>query len=262
MTEEVIAAQPEVTPVQNEVTPPVDETATPTEEAQPEPKPERTFNQKEVDDIIQRRLAKEQRKAERLARAEAENQVLKQQLTPPAQPQSQGAPKPEQFQTYEDYLDSLTDWKVEQKLKATHEAQAREYQRRAQLEHEGKIVENLRKAAAKFDDFDEVVANPSLPVTAAMRDAIGESEIGGEIAYHLGMNIEEAERIAALSPVGQVRAILALEQKLREVPEKKTTDAPPPITPNVGKAKVEKDPSQMTDKEFAEWRKRQIAQRR
>lgn len=70
-------AQTEVAPVveqdKSATTPPEPEqTATSSEEKQPEVKPERTFTQKELDEILQKRLAKESRKIERYSRAEAE----------------------------------------------------------------------------------------------------------------------------------------------------------------------------------------------
>lgn len=240
------------------VTPPTKET-TPSEveSTESEVKPERTFTQKELDDILQKRLAKEHRKIEKFARADAENQYLREQLSrQQTQQQSipSGEPKPEQFKDYESYIEALTDYKVEKKLAVVQERSAQQRQAEAQQSAEQKIRENLSKAAEKYDDFEEVVTNPSLTITAAMRDSIGESELGGEIAYYLGSNPKEAAEIAQLSPVQQVKAIDRLEQKLK-APKKVTTDAPAPIVPNAGKGKVAKDPGQMTDAEYAKWRR-------
>ena len=63
-----------------------------------------------------------------------------------------------------------------------------------------------------------------------MAATIAESDKGGEIAYYLGSNISEAERISRLSPVAQVRAIAALEAKFTSPPVKATT-APEPTKP-------------------------------
>lgn len=231
-------------------------TADPVEEVKPEVKPEKTFTQKELDEILQKRLAKESRKIERYSRAEAELKLLKEQMQP-KQPEavSQGEPKPEQFKDYESYLDALTDWKLERKLKDREERTAQERQRQSQAEHEAKLKDNIVKVSDKYEDFEDVVTNPSLPITLAMRDAIGESEVGGDIAYYLGVNITEAERIAGLTPIGQIKAIMALEAKLKTPEVKVKTDAPPPIEPNKASAKVTKDPGKMTDEEYLKWRK-------
>jgi len=265
MADDAFAApevQTEVAPVEvQDATPPTEDTVpSEVEKTEPEVKPERTFTQKELDDILQRRLAKESRKIERYSRAEAELQLLKSQMQPKAAPVNHGEPKPDQFQDYESYIEAVTDWKVEQKFKGIQAQNEQERQRQAQTQHEQRLRSNIAKTASKYEDFEEVVSNEDLPITFAMRDAIGESDIGGDIAYHLGTNVQEAARIANLSPIAQVRAILDLEAKLK-APKKVTTDAPAPITPSGTGAKVSKSPSDMTDKEFDAWRKRHIALR-
>jgi len=256
MADVFAAPEAEVAPVevQDATTPTADTVPAEEVKTEPEVKPERTFTQKELDEILQKRLAKESRKIERYSRAEAELKLLKEQMQQQPEPVSQGEPKPENYKDYESYIEALTDYKVEAKLKGHQERIAQENQQRAQIEHEVKLRDNIIKAAEKYDDFEEVVTNDNVPITYAMRDAIGESDIGGDIAYHLGTNIQEATRIANLSPIGQVRAILDLESKLK-APKKVTTGAPAPIVPNAGKGKVTKDPGQMTDEEYAKWRK-------
>lgn len=258
MTEEVAVVEAVADPVEvnNDAASQPEATADPVEEVKPEVKPEKTFTQKELDEILQKRLAKESRKIERYSRAEAELRLLKEQMQQKPEPVvNRGEPKPEQFKDYESYLDALTDWKVESKLKGMEERKAQERQREAQTEHESKLRENVVKASSKYDDFEDVVTNPQLPITIAMRDAIGESDMGGDIAYYLGLNVHEAERIAGLSPIGQVKAILSLEAKLKAPEVKVKTDAPPPIEPNKASAKVTKDPGKMTDEEYLKWRK-------
>lgn len=242
MTDNVEAIQTEVEPVvvTEETTPPPEDTAkTGDEEAKPEVKPEKTFTQAELDEILQRRLAKEQRKIERYARAEAERDQLREQLarqTQTQQPSVQsGEPKPEQFQTYEEYLDKLTDWKVDQKLANLQEVSAQQRRAIEQQAHESTVRDNLIKAADKYDDFEEVVTNPNLSVTPVMAEAMGESEIGGELAYYLGTHPKEAEEIASLSSVAQVKAIDRLEAKLKTPP--KVSEAPAPAQV-VGKGKA------------------------
>ena len=250
--------QTEAAPVSQdkEPVPPTDETVKSEDEKdQPEAKPEKTFTQKELDEILTRRLAKESRKIERFARAEAENQYLREQLqarTPQVE-QSSGEPKPEQFKTYEEYIDKLTDWKLDQRMaKVTEQTQAQR-QAQFQAEQEAKIRENLSKAADKYDDFEDVVSNPNLPITPVMRDAIGESELAGDIAYYLGSNPKEAAEIAKMSNVQQVKAIDRIEAKLGA--PKPVSKAPEPLeTVGKGRVKSEPDLSKMSVSEYAEYR--------
>lgn len=256
MSEDIVVevVEPVVTP--EAVTPPDDATATISDENQPEVKTERTFTQKELDEILQKRLAKESRKVERYARAEAELRLLKEQMQPKQRAVEPSEPKPDQFNDYESYIASLTDWKVDQKLRGLQEQTMQQRQIDEQNNRRSSMRENLIKSADKYDDFEDVIASiPANAVTPAMVEAIGESEIAGDVAYHLGMNVQEAERIAGLSPIGQVKAIMALEAKLKAPEKKLTTDAPEPITPNANKGQVKKDPFKMTDAEYAKWRK-------
>jgi hypothetical protein len=238
--DEVVETVVEPVVTTEETTPPPEDTAkTGDEEAKPEVKPEKTFTQAELDDILQRRLAKEQRKIERYARAEAERDQLREQLdrqTQTQQPSVQsGEPKPEQFKTYEEYIKATAKWEVKQENEQARKQYEQEAQTQAQQIHEAKIRDNLSKVANKYDDFEEVVTNPSLAITPVMTDAMGESEIGGEIAYYLGNHPKEAAEIARLSNVAQVKAIDRLEAKLAAPP--KVSEAPPPAQV-VGKGKA------------------------
>ena len=53
-----------------------------------------------------------------------------------------------------------------------------------------------------------------------------------EVAYHLGANPKEAERISRLSPILQAKEIGKIEAQLAaNPPVKKTSNAPAPISP-------------------------------
>jgi hypothetical protein len=249
-SEEVVTAEAAPAETSESAAPPVEDTASSTDEKQPESKPaEKTFTQSELDDILQKRLAKEHRKLERQARLEVENEYLRKQQAQP-QPQVQqpvqeasGEPKPENFQTYEDYIEAVTDWKVEAKLNAKLQSLQEQSQQRkqqtAQASHEATIAEKLSKGDEKYDDFDEVVrTNPKLQVTIAMRDAIGDSEISEDIAYYLGTHTEESASIAGMTIVQQIKAIERLEKKLTapaQIP--RVSQAPKPAD-LVGKGRV------------------------
>ena len=194
---------------------------------------QKTFTQEELDKIVQKRIAKEQRRIERLATAEAENRMLREQMQRPqqaAQDEAGGMPQPEGFKTYEDYIAALTDWKVDQRLSGIREESAKSAQQREAEQQARTVRERMEQAAQKHDDFEEVALNPNVPITKFMADAIGESDLGGDVAYYLGSNIAEAKRIANLSPIGQVKAIAQIEAKLSQ-PQAVVSKAPKPISP-------------------------------
>jgi hypothetical protein len=191
------------------------ETETP-EEQPVEQEASKTFTQEELDAIVGKRLAREQRKWEREQAQRIAEQQARQQPTDIA---------PEQFETYEDYADALAERKA-QELLARREA---EQQQRAYLEayHDREEV-----ARDKYDDFEQVAYNPNLPVTEAMARAIQASEIGPDVLYHLGSSPNEAARISRLDPILQAREIGKIEARLAAEPlVKKTSNAPAPIAP-------------------------------
>lgn len=191
------------------------ETETP-EEQPVEQEASKTFTQEELDAIVGKRLAREQRKWEREQAQRIAEQQARQQPTDIV---------PEQFETYEDYADALAERKA-QELLARREA---EQQQHAYFEayHDREEV-----ARDKYDDFEQVAYNPNLPVTEAMTRAILASEIGPDVLYHLGSSPSEAARISRLDPILQAREIGKIEARLAAEPlVKKTSNAPAPIAP-------------------------------
>ena len=189
-------------------------TAEPVTEVQAPEVPEaapKTFSQEELDAAIGKRLAREQRKWER-------ERVV--------QPVAPAAPvTPEQFASNEDYVEALADQRAEQKL-------AEREQRKQQTEILNAYHDKEEEIRAKYDDFEQVAYNPNLPITTVMAQSIQSSDIGPEVAYHLGANPKEAERISRLSPILQAKEIGRIEAQLTSNPPvKKTSNAPSPISP-------------------------------
>jgi hypothetical protein len=109
-------------------------------------------------------------------------------------------------------------------------------------------------------DFEDVLSSSEVPMTGPMQQAIMESDIGPRLAYHLASNPEEAVKIAEMSPMGAIRALGRLEERLAsQKTEIKTTNAPPPIKTVGTRATVTKDPGKMSDAEYAKWRKSTVA---
>lgn len=184
-------------------------------ETQPEQQPEeKKFTQAEIDAMISKRLAREQRKWEREQQAKL------------AQPQApKEIPPIDQFESPDAYAEALAVRKAEELL-----AQ-REFQKQ-QAAIEEAYHEREEEARAKYDDFEQVAYNPQLRVTDVMAETIKASEMGPDLAYWLGTNPKEADRISRLSPLLQAREIGKIEAKLAaSPPAKPTTSAPAPITP-------------------------------
>jgi hypothetical protein len=216
---------------------------------------EKKFSQAELDAMIGKRLAREQRKWEREQQAKQAEMQAKARV--PAE-----LPPADQFESPEAYAEALAE-KRAQELIAQREAAK---QQAVIMEQYHDKEEEVR---GKYDDFDQVAYNPNLPITDVMAETIRASEIGPELAYHLGSNPKEAERIARLSPFLQAKEIGKIEAKLAEAPPvKKTSSAPAPISPvsarvsNTGVVDTT-DPRAAKTMSDSEWieaeRRRQIA---
>jgi len=171
---------------------------------------EKTYTQAEIDAMIGKRLAREQRKWERDQAAKvAETQTL------------QSVPAD---------IDESDPHAVV--LKKAAELVAQRDAAKQQAEIMEAYAESEEKVRDKYDDFDQVARNPNVPITEVMAEAIYASDVGPEVAYFLGSNIKEAARIAKLSPFMQAKEIGKIEAKLAsDPPVKKTSNAPAPISP-------------------------------
>ena len=104
-------------------------------------------------------------------------------------------------------------------------------------------------------DFEDVILSSTVPMTGAMQDAIMESEKGPQLAYYLVNHPDEASKIAVMSPRGAILALGRIEERLENPTAKKTTSAPPPLTPIGSSGKVAKAPEDMSQAEFEKWRR-------
>jgi hypothetical protein len=181
---------------------------------QPDQPASKTFTQEELDAAIGKRLAREQRKWER-------EQAARQAV--PVAPKE--VPSIDNFESPDAYAEALA-------LKKAEELLIQRDRQKEQAEIVEAYGEREEKARDKYDDYEDVVYNPKLRITDVMAETIQHSEIGPDLAYWLGSNPKEADRIARLSPIMQAREIGRIEVKLTDNPTvKKTTSAPTPISP-------------------------------
>lgn len=149
----------------------------------------------------------------------------------PSPASADGRPQPLPNEDPVDYIDRLTEWKIEQKAKA----QAAEQQKAAQQKTDQEVLDawNQRvvQAQAKYEDWQEVADNAA-PIAPFAARAIMESNVGTDIAYYLANNPEETKRISSLTPTAQAREIGRLEARFTEQGGgRKVSSAPEPIDP-------------------------------
>lgn len=153
------------------------------------------------------------------------------------------------FDTYEDYVEALVDWKAEQKLKSRDE-------KAKASTAEADFNSRLAEGAKAFADWDDVVTS-EVKISGDMAAAIGALDDPAPVIYYLGSNPEEAAAIKKLPPIRQITEIAKIEVKVGKTaaedtkPAKKTTNAPPPVTPPKGSdTKTEKSVEDMDADEY------------
>lgn len=242
-----------------EINPAPEPEATAAPESPPEATPEeqpptKSFTQEELDAIVSKRLAREQRKWEREQAQRLAEQQARQPVAPP--------PAPDDFENAHQYAEALAEQKARELL-AQREAAV---QQAALLES---YKDREEEARDRYEDFEQVAYNPNLPVTDHMAQAIQASDIGPEVIYWLGSNPKEAGRISKLPPILQAKEIGKIEANLASNPPvKKTSTAPAPLAPvtatrsNSGPRYDTTDPRSLKSMSTSEWieaeRQRQI----
>jgi hypothetical protein len=262
---EPAASEPVETNVVEQVAAEVSADAAPQDEkpAEQEDKPAKTQEQREIERM--------RRKIDRLVRQREELRALSQQR-PLAQSSNEEDNRPDASNS-----DTLTLSRAE--AQRLIELRARELapvvgQQQAAIEHRQKVVSRLATdwGQERFDalasDLDDAfgglrdASNAPRPVV----DALFEADDPKQLIEYLADpdNSDEAAALARLPAVSAGRAIARLEAKLAERKSKVKSEPskiPAPIELPRGQGSVTKDPSQMTDAEFARWRRAQIKSR-
>ena len=200
---------------------------------------------------------KEREKAER--KSNREIQALRAEfeaLKAPPKETPQGKPTLDQFESYDDFTEALTDWKIEQRETVREQKAKEESASKQRNDIQKSYAEKSDKFRAETPDYDDVIAEiADVELTEATAVSVLESDLAAQLTYYFGQNPQELDRINSLSPFATAREIGKLEAKLSSTPKTvpKQSTAPAPITPlGASKATVTPDVTKMTD---AEWDK-------
>lgn len=145
----------------------------------------------------------------------------------------------------EAYFDALSDWKLEQhsareQYKRQQEADIQKIKNEHQT-FEQKRIKTVSTGKEKYQDWENVVFSiPGAIMHQNLAAAVMELPEGASVAYYLGKNLQEAERISKLSPYAMAAELGKIEVKLSHN-EKKTTTAPPPLSTIKGRSQPESE---------------------
>ena len=253
----VVDSSPQV-----EVVEPIEAEKVETEGEQPEvetKEAEKEHDESSLPEGVKKRIDKVTRqKYEAIAesnRLKAEIEQLRAQIAP-----KQEAPDISQFDTLDDYVEAVADYKYQNNMLSEQEKNVeRAIEQRVAREWTAK-VDKVRSVAPDFDQVFNNVA--SIEFAPMALEAIAGHKKGAEIAYMLGKDLSEAYRIAALRPAEQLMAIGELAAKTSLPKPKTVSTAPTPVKPVGSSSGGQKSVNDMTDKEYNEFRANQIKQRR
>jgi len=160
-----------------------------------------------------------------------------------------------EYESDADYQRAIIRAELREAERERWQREQREAAERAQAERAEIFRARAEDAKARIPDFEQVALSDRVPYSPSMVQLVQESEQGPEIAYHLGKNPSEAERIARLTPLAAAREIGRLESRFAATAPKKVSTAPPPPKTISGQgAQEERTPDQMSYSEYKAWR--------
>jgi hypothetical protein len=229
---------------------PEDEPEDPSPSPDPEPEPDAAPKPDRGKARIERRFREYADKVHSLEQQLAEERRLRedaQRQTPPPAPAER--PKEADFDSHEDFLEALADWKAEAKVRSVLEQERRaDQERREKAERDARdreAAKRLEEGGKKFGDdfaivYDTEVENPALV------DELKESPHYADLAYHLATHPDELSKLERLSGRALTREVVALEHRLTAKPPQRpptTTTPPKTLAGGTGKPKALSDPN-------------------
>lgn len=228
-----------------------------------EPQKAKDAVQKRIDEITKKyRVTERERDAERKLREELEAKVAELESKIPATDK----PKAEDFETEAEFLEALTDWKVELKIKQLSgqgESVLKNQEMEKAIEKAEEPYQELDKYIAlgrkEYEDFDEaVLTDQTLPLTDTMVDAALNLETPHKVLYYLAQHKDESLEISKMSVPKMAIALSKIDAKLNapapKVIVKHVSKAAEPITPVDSSGAVEVPLGELSFKDYVKKR--------
>lgn len=136
-----------------------------------------------------------------------------------------GAPDPAAYENNpQQYWRDLARYEARQELQAAVKEAQQAQQQQQENERIASVKQRLDATVAagqvKYRDFDAVINGGLAPfLTDSLREEIGASDVGFEVAYWLGKNPAEAQRLSSLDARSLAREVVKLEAKVIAPPK-------------------------------------------
>lgn len=156
-------------------------------------------------------------------------------------------------------------WAVASEFKRHEEASKRAESERKQVELATSYNDRIADFAADHPDFHEVVSTIPYQLGDEIQAAIMAHAKGPEIAYHLGINDDDAFQLASIQPNLAAAAVERLAKRISGAPKaaeptqtapepvaapKPVSQAPAPVRTVSGRAPADTPPEKLTDDQW------------
>lgn len=223
----------------------------------------RAAMQKRIDKLTQRSSETDRKYQEAISKLT--------KLEPPIDP----APKQEDYASTEEFLKAQGAYEERQKISQQNaqeqrEANQRSYQEKLKAKGEEialKEVE-LRKTTPDYDETVQVLneyveaADQSSPGFTVFRDVLMSAPDLPALSYHLGKNPDLCERLSKMEPAEIAWTLIREAVKLESAPKPQAQPIAKPPSPVTGQSESAKDPEDMTQAEWLEWRNKSLKKRK
>jgi len=211
-----------------------------------EPKPELTEVEK-VKQAMQKRIDRQtaafKAQQERTRQLEQQFQELSAKV-----PKPEDDPKPDDYDTYEEYeqarIEKLAERKANERLKQAKEEELKVARERQQQEVARQFAEKentFRTRTADYDRVAEEAASTIRELAMAGQDVTGltnmvlEFDNPPEMIYQLGKDTSLIETLVTMPPLRAMRELVKLEEALKASTKVEPEKAPEPIKPIASK---------------------------
>ena len=233
--------------------------------------------QPRINELVRKRHEAERQAAYWRGVAQASS---KSTIDSPAPAAAPAKPTADQFKTYDEYVEALTDWKSDravEKALATVNTKIEErstQQTAAQQEADRTKNWQARQDATKvvLKDYDDVVGESDIPIAPHVGELLLDSDHGPALAYKLAKDPELADKLNGMSEkqaakeIGKLEAAFDIaagssngQQTAAPAAQPSVSKAPVPPRPVAQGRATTKDLSQMSMDEYVSARKTQGA---
>lgn len=229
-------------------------------------KPRKPGLQKRIDELTAEKYSSKS-EIERLNRELEQLRQIQQVPKPLVQQQEDREPTLEDF----DYdtvalARELARREARKIVEGERKAQAEQQEKQKQEESKRRFDKAQATFQQEHPDYVQTAYNPLASYYPPdMVEAIYESDVGPQLAYELGKNLEATEKLLTMSPTHRAREIGRIEARLQSKPTaqaRTVTQAPAPVSTLSPSAPVNVSMDDMSMDEYAAKRKQQIAARR